>query len=56
MNVRMWEHAATRANIELLKKRGVGFIGPATGLMACGEEGEGRDVSLSGSTSSAGRC
>ena len=42
MNVKMWEHAATRANIETLKTRGVKIIGPASGIMACGEEGEGR--------------
>lgn len=42
MNVRMWEHAATRANIEMLAARGVLRIGPGTGDMACGEFGEGR--------------
>jgi len=42
MNVRMWEHPATRANMDLLKARGVGIIPPGTGAMACGEEGAGR--------------
>ena len=42
MNVRMWEHAATRDNVAVLKKRGVTFIGPDEGVMACGEWGEGR--------------
>ena len=42
MNVRMWEHPATRANIEVLKTRGVRFIGPNDGDMACGEYGPGR--------------
>ena len=42
MNVRMWEHDATQDNIELLKARGVTFIGPGEGDMACGEWGEGR--------------
>ena len=42
MNVRMWEHDATQDNIELLKARGVIFIGPDEGDMACGEWGEGR--------------
>ena len=42
MNVRMWEHPATRANIEALATRGVGFIGPEEGEMACGEYGPGR--------------
>lgn len=42
MNVVMWEHPATRANVELLKKRGVRLIGPAAGDLACGEHGQGR--------------
>ncbi len=42
MNVRMWEHAATRANVECLAGRGVLRVGPGTGDMACGEFGEGR--------------
>lgn len=42
MNVRMWEHLATRRNIQLLKKDGIGFIGPVEGSMACGEFGFGR--------------
>ena len=42
MNVRMWEHAATGANVALLKVRGVRVIGPDEGEMACGEYGEGR--------------
>ena len=44
MNHRMWEHAATRANVEILKRRGVHFLGPVEGEMACGEEGMGRMV------------
>ncbi|MEN8194919.1 MAG: bifunctional phosphopantothenoylcysteine decarboxylase/phosphopantothenate--cysteine ligase CoaBC [Pseudomonadota bacterium] len=42
MNVRMWEHAATRANVETLSSRGVLRVGPGAGDMACGEFGEGR--------------
>lgn len=42
MNGKMWQHAATRANYELLKQRGVGFIEPASGMLACGYEGIGR--------------
>ena len=42
MNVRMWEHPATRANMELLRARGVAVVGPGAGALACGEEGEGR--------------
>jgi len=42
MNVRMWEHPATRANMETLKARGVLVVGPTEGDMACGEYGFGR--------------
>ncbi|UCH73659.1 MAG: bifunctional phosphopantothenoylcysteine decarboxylase/phosphopantothenate--cysteine ligase CoaBC [Rhodospirillales bacterium] len=42
MNVRMWEHPATRANVEMLAARGVMRVGPGVGDMACGEFGEGR--------------
>ena len=42
MNVRMWTHSATVANVETLKKRGVTFIGPNDGAMACNEHGPGR--------------
>ncbi|WP_428374885.1 bifunctional phosphopantothenoylcysteine decarboxylase/phosphopantothenate--cysteine ligase CoaBC [Lichenicoccus sp.] len=42
MNVRMWEHAATRANIALLRARGIHMVGPEEGVMACNEYGLGR--------------
>ena len=42
MNVRMWEHPATRANMETLCARGVELIGPEAGELAEGEEGMGR--------------
>ncbi len=42
MNVRMWEHAATQANIKTLEDRGLMRIGPDAGNMACGEYGLGR--------------
>lgn len=42
MNVRMWNHAATRRNIAQLKADGVVVIEPAEGEMACGEFGPGR--------------
>ncbi len=42
MNVRMWTHAATRRNLETLKRDGVSIIGPNDGEMACGEFGPGR--------------
>ena len=42
MNVRMWEHPATRDNVALLKSRGLLTVGPDEGDMACGEYGFGR--------------
>lgn len=42
MNVRMWEHPATKANLATLTARGVRVVGPNEGNMACGEYGFGR--------------
>jgi phosphopantothenoylcysteine synthetase/decarboxylase len=42
MNGKMWEHAATQENVEKLRSRGVEFIGPEEGMLACGYEGIGR--------------
>ncbi len=42
MNSRMWAHPATRDNVKTLTERGVSFIGPAEGELACGETGPGR--------------
>ncbi len=42
MNVNMWEHAATKANLEILRQRGVRVIEPGTGELACGMVGAGR--------------
>jgi len=42
MNGKMWQHPATQQNVATLKKRGVQFIGPEAGLLACGYEGLGR--------------
>ncbi len=42
MNVNMWSHPATRANLETLAQRGVRRVGPGAGELACGWEGEGR--------------
>ncbi|MAI09968.1 MAG: bifunctional phosphopantothenoylcysteine decarboxylase/phosphopantothenate--cysteine ligase CoaBC [Rhodospirillaceae bacterium] len=42
MNVRMWDHAATQENIQVLRDRGISVIGPDAGDMACGEYGMGR--------------
>src|SRR5436305_7936689 len=35
MNVRTWTHAATVADVETWKKRGIHFVGPNRGVMAC---------------------
>jgi phosphopantothenoylcysteine decarboxylase/phosphopantothenate--cysteine ligase len=42
MNVRMWLHAATQANMALLAARGIRVVGPDEGAMACNEYGPGR--------------
>src|ERR1043166_534444 len=42
MNGKMWEHPATKENVATLGARGVEFIGPEAGLLACGYEGLGR--------------
>jgi len=42
MNVRMWGHAATLANMAMLVARGVAVVGPDEGAMACNEYGAGR--------------
>jgi phosphopantothenoylcysteine synthetase/decarboxylase len=42
MNPAMYAHPAVQENIEKLKKWGVGFIEPAVGIVACGDEGRGR--------------
>ncbi len=42
MNVNMWDNAATQANIETLKARGVAIVEPDSGYLACGMVGAGR--------------
>ena len=42
MNTGMWTAPATRQNVETLRQRGVGFVGPEAGFLACGDEGSGR--------------
>jgi phosphopantothenoylcysteine decarboxylase / phosphopantothenate---cysteine ligase len=42
MNVEMWNHTATQANIKILRERGVSFVQPGVGYQACGEVGMGR--------------
>ena len=65
MNVRMWEHPATKRNLARLREDGVVVCGPAEGPMACGEFGFGRlaevpdivaaiDVALAGPSAGTG--
>ncbi len=42
MNPQMWANEATQDNLKTLKRRGIDIINPDTGLVACGETGEGR--------------
>jgi len=42
MNVNMWQHAATQANLETLRKRGYRMVEPGSGYLACGMTGPGR--------------
>jgi phosphopantothenoylcysteine decarboxylase/phosphopantothenate--cysteine ligase len=42
MNVNMWNHAATKANLAMLRQRGVEIIAPGSGYLACGMTGSGR--------------
>ena len=42
MNVNMWNHEATQANLDVLRKRGVRIVEPGSGYLACGMTGPGR--------------
>ena len=42
MNVNMWNHPATQANLESLRQRGVRIVAPDSGYLACGMTGPGR--------------
>ncbi|MDR0310367.1 MAG: bifunctional phosphopantothenoylcysteine decarboxylase/phosphopantothenate--cysteine ligase CoaBC, partial [Acidobacteriota bacterium] len=46
MNAAMWRHPAVRANVEILRARGCGFVDPEPGILACGMEGDGRLASV----------
>ena len=46
MNVNMWEHAATRENVRILRERGVHVVAPDEGYLACGMTGAGRLAGL----------
>ena len=47
MNGKMWEHPTTCENVQRLHSRGAEFIGPASGMLACGYEGSGRLIESS---------
>jgi phosphopantothenoylcysteine decarboxylase/phosphopantothenate--cysteine ligase len=42
MNVNMWNHPATQANLDILRQRGVKIVDPDSGYLACGMTGSGR--------------
>lgn len=42
MNTNMWDHEAVQANLEMLRRRGVRFVDPGAGYLACGWIGKGR--------------
>lgn len=42
MNAAMWKNPATQANVATLRERGVRFVGPASGHLACGDDDVGR--------------
>lgn len=46
MNVRMWRNGATQANVQTLRERGMSIVMPETGLLACGDVGEGKLASV----------
>ena len=54
MNGKMWEHPATRENVEKLQDRGARMIGPEEGMLACGYEGIGRMWPVDGIAEAAG--
>jgi phosphopantothenoylcysteine decarboxylase/phosphopantothenate--cysteine ligase len=47
MNVNMWNHPATRTNVTTLRERGVRFVDPGAGYLACGMVGSGRLAEVS---------
>ena len=46
MNGKMWQHPATQANVEILRRRGAEFLGPVEGQLSCGYEGVGRLIEV----------
>jgi phosphopantothenoylcysteine decarboxylase/phosphopantothenate--cysteine ligase len=55
MNVMMWTHPATQANLQALKAREVRVIGPGAGDLACGEVGDGRMAEVAEIVAAVGR-
>ena len=47
MNVHMWRNPATQADVATLRSRGIRFVMPQTGLLACGDVGEGKLAEVS---------
>ena len=56
MNTNMWQHPATRDNMELLRRREHQVVGPGSGELACGHEGAGRMAEPQEILQAAGRC
>jgi len=46
MNGKMYQHLATQNNLKVLKERGVTFVDPVVGELACGYEGAGKMASV----------
>jgi phosphopantothenoylcysteine decarboxylase/phosphopantothenate--cysteine ligase len=56
MNVNMWKHPATQANLKALRARGHAVVGPGSGELACGHEGAGRMAEPDEILQAAGAC
>ena len=56
MNVNMYRHQATQANLDTLAKRGARIVGPGEGELACGWIGEGRLVELDAIVAAVEQC
>ncbi len=56
MNINMWEHPATRSNVEQLRQRGHQVVGPGSGELACGHHGAGRMAEPHEILEAAGAC
>jgi phosphopantothenoylcysteine decarboxylase/phosphopantothenate--cysteine ligase len=56
MNDRMWTHAAVQENVATLKRRGMRFLEPGTGFLACGSYAKGRLAEPSAIVSEVERC